>query len=95
MFVLVNAYHQLNETCYLASAQTIADMQPALLEKEQQRFGGFLLRIKRALDSRSFLVSAVPVAFALASPEHMLVSPRQFNQILILPDWEKPHLLFR
>lgn len=78
----------LSEICYLASAQIIAHAQPALLDREQQRFGGFLLAIKRAIDSHSFLATAMSVAFALASPETMVISHNQFSKTLSLPDWE-------
>lgn len=81
----------LDERCYLASPQIIARAQPALLDKEQQRFGG---AIKRAIDPQSFLAVAMSVAFALASPEPLVISHEQFNKTLSLPDWEKHHFLF-
>lgn len=84
----------LSETCYLASTQIIARAQPALLDQEQQRFGGFLLGIKRVIDPCSFLAQAMSVAFVLASPEPMAVSHTLFHKTLSLPDWEKHHFLF-
>jgi hypothetical protein len=89
-----NSMLSLSEICYLASAQIIAHAQPALLDKEQQRFGGFLLAIKRTIDPHSFLAAAMSVAFALASPETMVISHEEFSKTLPLLDWERYQLLF-
>ena len=83
---------QFDETCYLASPQVIARFQPVLLD-QKQRFRGFLLTVKRAIDPDSFLSSAMPVAFALTSPVPMAMSQEQLKGALPLPDWQK-HCLF-
>jgi hypothetical protein len=70
----------------------IARFQPALLD-QNQRFGGFVLAMKRAIDPDSFLSSAVPVAFALTSPVPMVMSQEQLRDAIPLPDWQKHCLL--
>lgn len=83
---------RLDETRYLASPQVIARFQPVLLD-QRQRFGGFLLTMKRVIDPDSFLSGAVSVAFALTSPVPMAMSQGQLREVLPLPDWQK-HCLF-
>jgi hypothetical protein len=82
---------RLDEICYLASPQVIARFQPVLLD-QNQRFGGFILAMKRAIDPDSFLSLAVSVAFALTSPVPMVMSHEQLKGALPLPDWQKHHL---